>query len=73
MKGKRFTDEQITYALRQAEGGTPVADTRSGHCGQWRARVDHRRSRHRVHLAGAGGLGLSERREARLHPTRKTS
>jgi hypothetical protein len=22
MKGKRFTDEQITYALRQAEGGT---------------------------------------------------
>lgn len=26
MKGKRFTDEQITYALRQAEGGTAVAD-----------------------------------------------
>jgi putative transposase len=26
MKGKRFTDEQITYALHQAEGGTPVAD-----------------------------------------------
>jgi len=26
MKGKRFTDEQITYALRQAESGTPVAD-----------------------------------------------
>jgi len=26
MKGKRFTDEQITYALRQAEAGTPVAD-----------------------------------------------
>jgi len=25
MKGKRFTDEQIAYALRQAEGGTPVA------------------------------------------------
>ena len=25
-KGKRFTDEQITYALRQAEGGTSVAD-----------------------------------------------
>ena len=23
MKGKRFTDEQITYALRQAESGTP--------------------------------------------------
>jgi len=26
MKGKRFTDEQITYAPRQAEGGTPVVD-----------------------------------------------
>jgi putative transposase len=26
MKGNRFTDEQIAYALRQAEGGTPVAD-----------------------------------------------
>lgn len=25
MKGQRFTDEQITYALRQAESGTPVA------------------------------------------------
>lgn len=24
MKGKRFTDAQITYALRQTEGGTPV-------------------------------------------------
>ena len=26
MKGKRFTEEQTTYALRQAEGGTPVVD-----------------------------------------------
>jgi putative transposase len=26
MKTKRFTDEQITYALCQAESGTPVAD-----------------------------------------------
>jgi putative transposase len=26
MKGKRFTEEQINYALRQAEGGTPVVD-----------------------------------------------
>ena len=26
MKGKRYTDEQIAFALRQAEGGTPVAD-----------------------------------------------
>ena len=26
MKGKRFADEQIAYALRQVEGGTPVAD-----------------------------------------------
>jgi putative transposase len=26
MKGKRYTEEQITDALRQAEGGTPVAE-----------------------------------------------
>jgi putative transposase len=26
MKGKRFTEEPITYALRRAEDGTPVAD-----------------------------------------------
>jgi putative transposase len=26
MKRKRFTDEQIAMALREAEGGTPVAD-----------------------------------------------
>ena len=26
MKRKRFTDEQITFALRQAEGGTPVTE-----------------------------------------------
>ena len=25
MKRSRFSEEQITYALRQAEGGTPVA------------------------------------------------
>jgi putative transposase len=26
MKRKRYTDEQIAYALRQAEAGTPVAE-----------------------------------------------
>ena len=26
MKRKRYTDEQVAFALRQAEGGTPVAE-----------------------------------------------
>jgi putative transposase len=26
MKKSKFTDEQVAYALRQAEGGTPVLD-----------------------------------------------
>jgi len=26
MKTSKFTEEQIAYALRQVEGGTPVAD-----------------------------------------------
>ena len=26
MKRSRFSEEQVTYALRQAESGTPVAD-----------------------------------------------
>ena len=26
MKKSRFTEQQIAYALRQAESGTPVAD-----------------------------------------------
>ena len=26
MKKKRFTEEQITFALRQAESGTPVEE-----------------------------------------------
>jgi len=26
MKRKRYTDEQIAFALRQAEAGTPVAE-----------------------------------------------
>ena len=28
MNRSRFTEEQIAYALRQAESGTPVADVR---------------------------------------------
>jgi len=30
MKKSRFTEEQIAYVLRQADGGTPVADVCRG-------------------------------------------
>jgi putative transposase len=57
MKKSRFTDEQITYALRQVESGTPPADVcRQLGCSEasfyiWKKRY--------------GGLGLTEVRELR--------
>lgn len=57
MKKSRFTDEQITYALRQVESGTPPADVcRQLGCSEasfyiWKKRF--------------GGLGLTEVRELR--------
>ena len=55
MKKSRFSEEQITYALRQVESGTPPADVcRQLGCGEasfysWKKRY--------------GGLGLTELRE----------
>jgi putative transposase len=57
MKGKRFTDEQITYALRQAEGGTPVADV----CRQ----IGVREASSYLWKKKYGKLGLTELRELR--------
>ena len=57
MKKSRFTDEQITYALRQVESGTPPADVcRQLGCSEasfylWKKRY--------------GKLGLTEVRELR--------
>ena len=57
MKKLRFTEEQITYALRQAESGTPVPDVcRQIRCSEasfyvWKKRY--------------GNLGVSELRELR--------
>lgn len=57
MKKSRFTDEQINYALRQVESGTPAADVcRQLGCSEasfyvWKKRY--------------GGLGLTEVRELR--------
>lgn len=60
MKGKRFTDEQITYALRQAEGGTPVADV----CRQ----MGVSEASFYVWKKKYGKLGLTELRELRQLP-----
>ena len=57
MKQSKFSEEQITYALRQAEAGTPVADVcRQMGCSEasfylWKKRY--------------GNVGVSELREMR--------
>ncbi len=57
MKKSRFTEEQIAYALRQAESGTPVADVcrqmgvSEASCYVWKKKY--------------GRLGLTEIRELR--------
>ena len=33
MKKSRFTEQQIAFALQQAEGGTNVAEVQDGHLG----------------------------------------
>ena len=57
MKGKRFTEEQITYALRQAEGGTPVAEV-CRQLGESEASFYLRKKKY-------GHLGMTEIRELR--------
>jgi putative transposase len=57
MKKSRFTEEQITYALRQADAGTPVADI-CRQLGVSEASVYHWRKKY-------GGLGVSGLREMR--------
>jgi putative transposase len=57
MKTSKFTKEQITYALRQAESGTPVADV----C--WQLGVSE--SSLFVWKKNYGKLGVAELRELR--------
>jgi putative transposase len=57
MKKSRFTEEQITYALRQAESGTPVADV----CRQ----LGVSEASFYVWKKKYGRLGLTELRELR--------
>ena len=57
MKRSRFSDEKIAYALRQAEGGTPVADV----CRQ----MGVSEATFYVWKKKYGQLGLSELREMR--------
>jgi putative transposase len=57
MKKSRFTEEQITYALRQADSGTPVADV----CRQ----LGVSEASFYVWKKKYGELGLTELRELR--------
>ena len=57
MKKSRFTEEQIIYALRQAESGTPVADV----CRQ----LSVSEASFYVWKKKYGKLGLTELRELR--------
>lgn len=58
MKRSRYTDEQVAYALRQAEGGTAVADV----CRQ----LGISEATFYVWKKKYGGLGSTELRELRL-------
>jgi len=57
MKKSRFSEEQITYALRQADGGTPVVDV----CRQ----LGVSEATFYVWKKKYGKLGVSELREVR--------
>ena len=57
MKKSRYTEEQIAFALRQAEGGTPVADV----C----RRMGVSEASFYVWKKKYGQLGLTEIRELR--------
>ncbi len=57
MKRSRFSEAQITYALRQAESGTPVADV----C--WQLGVSE--TTFYVWKKKYAGLGIAELRELR--------
>lgn len=57
MKKSRFTEEQITFALRQADAGTPVADV----CRQLRVSE----AMFYVWKKKYGNLGVTELRELR--------
>ena len=59
MKKSRFSEEQIAYALRQADGGTPVGDV----CRQ----LGVSEATFYVWKKRYGKLGLSELRESRPH------
>jgi putative transposase len=58
MKTKRFTDEQIAYALRLADGGTPVAEV----CRQ----IGVSEASFYIWKRKYGQLGYTEVRELRL-------
>ena len=57
MKKSRYTEEQVAYALRQADAGTPVADV----CGQ----MGIAEATYHVWKKKYANLGVSELRQMR--------
>ena len=66
MKRSRYSDEQIAYALRQAESGTPVADVCRSSASAKRRSTSGRRSTRTWARPSCGSCGSCATRTRKL-------